>query len=109
MLQNPQTHISAPPPGIEASVPVSTEAVAFAPGEQGKRESTLTLLILKDGRAYLASEYWFEDGQRIRFTLADGALRAIAIESLDYARTTEINRERGVPFVIRSDKIEQKD
>lgn len=109
LLQNPP-HLSLSPSTIDLSMPVhDPQVAALASGEQKKRESALTLLILKDGRAYVASNYWFEDGQRIRFISADGTRKATAIENLDYAQTVEINRERGVNFVIRSETIEHQE
>jgi hypothetical protein len=62
----------------------------------------LTLLVLKDGTARAATDYWFEDGQWIRYRPIGGTLKSVSISRLDYPATVETNRQRGVEFVVRS-------
>jgi len=64
----------------------------------------LTMLILKDGAAYLASEYWLEGSARLRYISADGVSGDIPIENLDLPMTVATNQRRGVRFTIRSEK-----
>jgi hypothetical protein len=90
---------------LEVPIPVpETHAAALASVEQVKRESPMTVLILKDGTMELASDYWFEDGQRIRFKSVDGIAKSVGLRVLDYNRTVQFNQERGVTFVIRYTK-----
>lgn len=63
---------------------------------------TVTFLILKDGRGRVVTDYWFEDGQRIRYVALDGNSGQMPIESLDLGTTVKLNRERGVAFVVRT-------
>jgi hypothetical protein len=85
---------------VQPQIPASDDSTS------GRKK--LTLLILKNGRSHLVADYWFEGGQRIRFTSADGTYRAIPIESLDYGTTVEVNEKRGTTFVVRSERIEDK-
>ena len=100
---NPQLGIS--PSKFEVPMPVSeTDAAALASTKQVKRDSPVTVLILKDGTLELARDYWFEDGQRVRFQSADGIAKAIGLRDLDYTRTVQFNQERGITFAIRYKK-----
>jgi hypothetical protein len=105
---------SHPPLGISQSnlgvaMPEpETQAAALASVERVKRQSPMTVLILKDGAMELASKYWFEDGQRIRFESADGIAKSIGLRDLDYNRTVQFNQERGIAFVIRYNKMKDE-
>jgi hypothetical protein len=85
------------------------QTAALRSSEQASGAKELTLLILKGGKGNMVTAYWFEGGQRIRFISVDGAAGVIPIESLDLGMTVEINRQRGVEFVIRSENTEDKD
>jgi hypothetical protein len=74
---------------------------------QASKSNELTFLILSDGTGYVATSYWFEDGRRIRFVAPDGTSKIMPIASLDLGMTIEMNRQRGVEFVIRSQNVEQ--
>ena len=62
----------------------------------------LTVLVLRDGNSRLATDYWFDDGMRVRYVALSGRSIVIPMGALDMGRTVEVNRQRGVPFVIRS-------
>jgi len=64
-------------------------------------EQQLTLLILKGGSGYLASDYWLEDTQ-FHFLTSDGENKLLPLERLDLKETVLLNRERNVEFVLRS-------
>jgi hypothetical protein len=64
--------------------------------------SPLTVLITRDGNSRLATQYWFENGQRVVYVATNGIAYAFPIEHLDLTKTIQANRERGVNFVIRS-------
>jgi hypothetical protein len=64
-----------------------------------------TLLMLKDGRAYLVTKYWIEGGQ-LTYVGSDGGQQVLTLDELDFQTTAKLNRERGVPFVLRSKSAE---
>ena len=64
-----------------------------------------TLLMLKDGRAYLVTKYWIEGGQ-LTYVGSDGTQQVLLLDELDFQMTAKLNRERGVPFVLRSKSAE---
>ncbi len=61
----------------------------------------LTLLVLKDGSIFAATDYWLEDG-RLFYLSSTGAVSSVALGDLDWPMTTRLNTERGVRFVLRS-------
>jgi hypothetical protein len=61
----------------------------------------LTLLILKGGSGYLASDYWLE-GTKLHLLTPDGENKLLPLERLDSEETVRLNRERNVEFVLRS-------
>jgi hypothetical protein len=71
------------------------------PAERPWRPSKPTLLMLKDGRAYVATNYWIEGGQLV-YVLADGTQQVVTLDELDFQMTAKLNRERGVTFALRS-------
>jgi hypothetical protein len=104
-LELAMQEISAPPTGQPrtSAYPLSQRLSFVPPQGQDRAASEGTLLILKDGSAQLAKDYWFESGQKIRFLTADGKTGVFPIEALDLGTTSNVNRERGVAFVIRSE------
>lgn len=93
-------------PRISAD-PLSQRVSLLSTHNQEKAADEGTLLILKDGSAQLAKDYWFESGQKIRFLTADGRAGVLPIEALDFTTTSKLNRERGVAFAIRSKNREE--
>jgi hypothetical protein len=91
-------------PGPNTTAPVlnvaSTAAVSSpfmtATSDQG------TALVLKQGGGVLVHDYWFEDGERIRYHAFDGSEGLLPIQALDLGQTVRLNRDRGVDFVFRS-------
>jgi len=86
---------------VSAVAPVSSTAAA-SDSQEGSEAKTVTFLVLKDGRGRVVSDYWFEDGQRIRYVALDGNSGQMPIESLDLGTTVKLNRERGVAFVVQT-------
>jgi hypothetical protein len=85
------------------------QATAVPPeSSEDANSKQLTFLILKSGKGQLVKDYWFEGGQRLQFLTADGTSGLFPIASLDLTRTVELNRERGVQFVIRSKNTEDE-
>ncbi len=71
------------------------------PIERPWRASRPTLLVLKDGRVYVVTNYWIEGGQLV-YVLGDGTQQAITLDDLDFQMSAKFNRERGVTFALRS-------
>jgi len=86
-------------------LPASDEKSSFSelnrPTERSGRGPRPTLLILKDGQAYVVTNYWI-DANHVVYVASDGSPRLLALEELDFQSTVRFNRERGVPFVLRS-------
>ncbi|MGA9391097.1 MAG: hypothetical protein WBV69_11680 [Candidatus Sulfotelmatobacter sp.] len=68
--------------------------------DQGRNQRS-TLIVLKDGAAYVARQYWVEDGQ-MRCTGDNGEERGFTLESIDLDNTVRLNRERNVEFIVQS-------
>ena len=88
---------------IPAAGPIKSIAVDF-----GDRPSLqqFTLLILKGGSGYLASDYWLE-GTRLHLLTPDGESKVLPLERLDFEETVHLNQERNVEFVLRSQERSQ--
>jgi hypothetical protein len=84
-------------PSVYRQVAASTVRNPAAP-----RNGQLTILMLNDGNGRLATDYWFEGSRQVRYIALNGASIVIPIESLDVEATADINRRRGVPFLVRT-------
>jgi len=60
-----------------------------------------TLLILKGGGGYLATDYWVEPGV-FHVLTPNGEHKTFPESRLDLEETVRINRERNVEFVLRT-------
>lgn len=63
----------------------------------------LTLLVLKDQTIFAATDYWLEDG-RIFYVTSTGKQASVALRELDWEMTRRLNAERGVTFLLRSER-----
>lgn len=89
------------PPAIMPSVyrqPLPAPIIQSPPPSRNRQ---MTILMLNDGNGRLATNYWLEGNQQIRYIAANGASIVIPIDRLNVEATTEINNRRGVPFIIR--------
>lgn len=59
----------------------------------------LTLLVLRGGRMYLASDYWVDKGN-LDYTTGIGAPQVLPLDALDMRMTKQLNAERGVTFIL---------
>jgi len=60
-----------------------------------------TVIALNDGSAFLAQDYWVQDGQ-LYCVSADAKGQNFPLEKIDLGQTVRVNRERNVSFVLRS-------
>ncbi|MFQ5778038.1 MAG: hypothetical protein ACE5IP_08520 [Terriglobia bacterium] len=63
----------------------------------------LTLLVLKDGAIFAATDYWLEDGH-IFYVTSTGRQDSLALRDLDWGMTTRLNAQRNVEFALRSER-----
>jgi hypothetical protein len=91
--------------GFPAAIENTSISETNALAERPWRAPRQTLLIFKDGRGYLVTKYWMEGGQ-LTYVGSDGAQQVLMLDELDFQMTAKLNRERGVPFVIRSKPAE---
>jgi hypothetical protein len=71
------------------------------PAQLKQTEPASTVIVLKDGSAYLAHDYWVEGGQ-VHCVSQSGEQKLVALETLDLFETVRLNRERHVEFVLHS-------
>jgi len=62
----------------------------------------LTVLSLKGGDAYLASDYWLAAGELV-FLTPGGEHKQLPVGRLDLKETIQVNLERHVKFMLRSE------
>jgi hypothetical protein len=91
--------------GFPAAIENTSISETNALAERPWRAPRQTLLIFKDGRGYLVTKYWMEGGQ-LTYVGSNGAQEVLMLDELDFQMTAKLNRERGVPFVIRSKPAE---
>lgn len=60
----------------------------------------LTLIALKGEAIYAATDYWIEGG-RLFFVMRNGFEDAFDLDEVDWARTTQLNAERGITLTLR--------
>ena len=89
-----------------ATAPGAVEKASFGELKQSQwRAPRPTVLILKDGQGYVATNYWI-DASRLVYVGSDGSRRTLPLNDLDLQLTVQLNRERGVPFVLRAKSAE---
>ncbi len=91
--QSPAFSAPAPQPISSAYLPPPAPTWRPAP-------PPVTVLVMRDGNARLASNYWF-DGPQVRYVSTNGNSMVLPMEFLDLAGTVEANRRRGVIFAMR--------
>ena len=90
----------AHPTSFNADFHVVNAAVQQVQLPQSKADNP-TLIILNDHSAYLVDSYWL-DGDAIRYRVHNGQKKAVALSDVDFATTIQVNRERGVGFMLQS-------
>jgi hypothetical protein len=60
-----------------------------------------TVIALNDGSAFLARDYWVQDGQ-IYCVSADAQQRTFPLEKIDLNQTVRVNHERNISFVLQA-------
>ncbi len=70
------------------------------PASVAKDERPSTLLVLLEGSMYGLTDYWLEDN-RLHYVTTYGAKNSVLIESIDFEKTFQTNKERGIEFAPR--------
>jgi hypothetical protein len=87
------------PTAVRAAYYTQTAAPAAQLSAQPTAQGT-TVIALNDGSAFLAREYWVQDGQ-IYCVSGDAQQRAFPLEKIDLSQTVRVNHERNVNFVLQ--------
>ncbi|HTU34255.1 MAG TPA: hypothetical protein VMF66_10675 [Candidatus Acidoferrum sp.] len=87
-----------PDPG-QAWVPTVYEATPAEIPEPAVTPKPLTLLYMKNGFSYGATNYWLA-GDGLHYVTSYGGENSVSVDQIDMRKTTEENADRGVPFVL---------
>jgi hypothetical protein len=91
--------------GFSADIENTSISETNLPTERQWRAPRTTVLMLKDGRGFVTTNYWLE-GSHLVYVGSDGTQQAVLLDELDFRMTAKLNRERGVAFTIRSKTTE---
>ena len=99
---------AANPTSAASPTPAREQEQVVRPGYFAERSSVprITLLLLKDGTGYLASDYWVESGV-LHYVNANNQNKLLPLARLDLEETVKLNREREVEFTLRSQDASQ--
>src|SRR5258708_5834590 len=95
LAANPTSTASSTPP------PQQEQVVGQGYFAEPPSGPPITLLILKDGTGYLASDYWLESGQ-LHYVHSDNRYKLLPLARLGLEQTLKLNRQRQVQFTLRS-------
>jgi len=70
------------------------------PAGAAKDERPSTLLVLLEGSMYGLTDYWLEDN-RLHYVTTYGAENSVPIESIDFEKTFQVNKEHSIEFAPR--------
>jgi len=83
-------------------LPSPQQAPAASPAEVFQaKASQLTLLALKNEMIYAVTQYWV-DGDHLSYLRPSGASGDLSLDEVDWAKTTQLNSERGVSVTLRN-------
>jgi len=91
--QRPMTYT---PPAAPAAAPIYRPIASSYPAA-----TPATILMLRNGRRTVATQYWFDGGSDVfRYIALDGVAMVCSVEALDLPATVAVNHSRGVDFPI---------
>jgi hypothetical protein len=96
--------VSHTPPSTQQLVAAQANTQSVV---QQTPDSSLTVLALAGGEAFLAREYWVQ-GSDVHCVSAEGEHKIFPLEQLDLYQTASLNKQRNIKFVLQSrDVVEQ--
>jgi hypothetical protein len=78
-----------------------------APRLTSSAPSQLTVIALREGAAFLAQQYWIQNGQ-LHCVSASGEEKLLPLDQLDLGQTVRLNQERNVAFVLKSREVAEQ-
>jgi hypothetical protein len=94
-------------PASERDQVSTVQPVTHTTPAQQSASPRVTIIALKGGSAFLATQYWIQSGQ-IHCVSVGGEDSPLPLEKIDLAETMRLNHERNVDFVLQSrDVVEQ--
>lgn len=91
--------LSAPPPAPSSPIEGYRATLVMDQAQPTAAQPRLTLLVVRGGGVFLASDYWV-DNKYLEYSTGESAPEALALDALDIPLTRRLNAERGVPFVL---------
>jgi hypothetical protein len=79
----------------------TTPVARLANTASSTEERKPTLLLLKDGSAFLVQEYWLAN-DAIHGVMENGESKTFPIADMDLSGTVRLNRERRVAFILEA-------
>ncbi len=79
--------------------PASPEGAGIAPEAGPSPKATFHLIALRDGTINTSREHWLEK-DALHYVTRDGVQKRVPVEDVDLDLTAQVNRERGLPFVL---------
>ena len=79
--------------------PAAPEAAGISPEAGPASEATFHLIALRDGTIHTSREHWLEQ-DALHYVTRDGVHNRVTVEDVDLDLTAQVNRERGLAFVL---------
>lgn len=86
-----------PPEALDNGLATSAEEPGAAVPLPSNAEKPVALLQLVDGSMYGLTRYWLE-GTTLHYVTTYGGENSVPLERVDFAKTLQLNAERGTPF-----------
>jgi len=84
-----------------------TQVPEAGPQLTASATSPLTVIALREGTAFLAQQYWIQNGQ-LHCVSAAGEEKLLPLDQLDLGQTVRLNQERNVAFVLKSREVAEQ-
>ena len=84
-----------------------TQLTVPAPQLTSSAPSPLTVIALRQGAAFLAQQYWIQNGQ-LHCVSSNGEEKLLPLDQLDLDQTVRLNQERNVAFVLKSREVAEQ-
>jgi len=106
-LASEQAQTAAVQPAYYTQPATAAAQLSAQPAVQATTGGAVTVIALNDGSAFLAREYWVQDGQ-MHCVSGDAQSRTFPLEKIDLNQTVRVNHQRNVNFVLQvRDPVEQ--